>query len=232
MFPIEIKDLYYRYSGKEGNILDGVSLEVKEGEVVGIVGLSGCGKSTLCYCVNGLIPQIYKGELKGEVLIFGSPVREMRIADIATRVGTVFQDPDTQLFSPTVEDEVAFGPENLCLEREEIGRRITAALEQVGMSAHRFASTDQLSGGQKQLIAIASVLSLQPDVLIFDEIMSQIDRTGRRRIKEVIKGLKKSGKTILMVEHNLSNLDIDNNIADRVMVMRKGKLADFTGELE
>lgn len=229
MFPIEVNKLYYKYPAGNGtNVLDGVSLAVGKGEAVGIVGLSGSGKSTLCHCMNGLIPHVYKGELSGEVVIFGSPVANMKIADIATSVGTVFQDPDTQLFSPTVEDEVAFGPENLCIDREEIGRRIASALEQVGMTRHRLANPDQLSGGQKQLIAIASVLSLQPEVLIFDEIMSQIDTTGRKRIKEVIKDLKKNGKTIVMVEHNLDNLDL----ADRLMVMRKGKLVEFTGGLE
>ncbi|MBT9159087.1 MAG: energy-coupling factor ABC transporter ATP-binding protein [Dehalococcoidia bacterium] len=227
MFAIEVRDLCYKYSSQERSILDKVNLAVKKGEVVAIVGLSGSGKSTLCYCMNGLIPHVYKGELQGDVFIFENMVKNMKIADIATRVGTVFQDPDTQLFSPTVEDEVAFGPENLCLDREEIGHRITDALEQVGMTKHRLASPNHLSGGQKQLIAIASVLSLKPDVLIFDEIMSQIDQIGKKRIKEVVKNLKKSGKTIVMIEHNLNNLDA----ADRIMAIQEGKLANFTGEL-
>ncbi|AOY76272.1 energy-coupling factor ABC transporter ATP-binding protein [Clostridium formicaceticum] len=227
MYPIEVKDLYYQYAGKEENILRGINLQIKKGEVVGIVGLSGNGKSTLCYCMCGIIPHVFKGKLKGEVLLFGKPVKDMDLASVATKVGIVFQDPDTQLFSPTIEDEVAFGPENLCLNREEIGERISEAIDVVGMEKYRYSNPHCLSGGQKQLIALASILSLKPEMLIFDEVMAQIDTEGRKLIKEKIVALKNAGKTILMIEHDFSNLDI----ADRTLVLKSGKLEVFKGKL-
>lgn len=225
--PIEIQDLYYQYNGREEKILNGISLQVAKGEVLGIVGLSGNGKSTLCYCICGIIPHVYKGRFEGKVLLFGDSLKEMDLASVAKKVGIVFQDPDSQLFSPTVEDEIAFGPENLCLDREEIGKRISEALETVGMKEHRYSNPNNLSGGQKQLIALASVLSLKPEVLIFDEAMTQIDAEGKKIIKEKICQLKNEGKTIIMVEHDFSNLDI----ADRVMLLKNGKLEVFKGKL-
>jgi len=151
----------------------------------------------------------------------------MKIPQIATRLGIVFQEPDTQLFSPTVEDEVVFGPENLCLPREEIGERLKTALKQVGMEEFRLSSPNQLSGGQKQLIALASVLSLDPEILIFDEAMSQIDAQGKEAIKEAVSGLRNRGKTVVMIEHDLDNLDV----ADRVLLLRDGVLQPFEGRL-
>ena len=225
--PLEVRDLWYRYPGSGEDVLRGVNLTVERGEVLAVVGLSGSGKSTLCYCLSGIVPHIYSGNMRGEVLIKGTPTTSMRIPQIATRLGIVFQEPDTQLFSPTVEDEVAFGPENLCLSREEIGQRLKAALKQVGMEDFRFCNPNQLSGGQKQLIALASVLSLDPEILVFDEAMSQIDERGKAAIKEVIKGLKDREKTIVMIEHDLDNLDV----ADRVLLLRGGVLQPFEGRL-
>ncbi len=227
MFAIEVKNYSFRYFKKSNPILDEINFQVKEGEAVGIVGLSGNGKSTLCYALCGIIPHIYKGDRKGDVLLFGTSTSHMEMGDISKKVGIVFQDPDTQLFSPTVEDEVAFGPENLCVSREEIGERIQEALEKVGMKMHRNENPNALSGGQKQLVAIASVLSMQPEILIFDESMSQVDIEGKKRIKEVIRALKKDGKTILMVEHDFDNLDV----VDRIVVLKNGKLQEFTGNL-
>ncbi|MFA6940416.1 MAG: ABC transporter ATP-binding protein, partial [Clostridiaceae bacterium] len=215
-FPLEVCDLQFGYQGNKTNILRGANLKVKKGEIVALVGLSGCGKTTLCYCMCGIIPYVFQGDYKGKVLINGTLTSEMTLPGIATQVGIVFQDPDTQLFSPIVEDEIAFGPENLCIERNEIGKRIGDALKQVRMEKYRFGSPDILSGGQKQLIALASVLSLGTEILIFDEVMSQIDFEGKRIIKEMICELKNLGKTIVMVEHDFENLDI----ADRIMVMK------------
>lgn len=225
--PLEVRDLWYRYPGSGEDILRGVNLTVERGEVLAVVGLSGSGKSTLCYCLSGIVPHIYSGNMRGEVLIKGTPTTSMKIPQIATRLGIVFQEPDTQLFSPTVEDEVVFGPENLCLPREEIGERLKTALKLVGMEDFRLGSPNQLSGGQKQLIALASVLSLDPEILIFDEAMSQIDAQGKEAIKEAVSGLRNRGKTVVMIEHDLDNLDV----ADRVLLLRDGVLQPFEGRL-
>lgn len=224
-FPLEIENLFFRYKETGREILRDVNLRVEKGETLVIVGLSGNGKSTLCYCMSGVIPHVYGGIMEGQVKIFGKSTKQLKLADIAIKLGIVYQDPDTQLFAPTVEDEIAFGPENLCLERHEIDRRIREALEQVGMEAYRWEKPNHLSGGQKQLIAIASVLSLQPEILIFDEIMSQVDEKGKRRIKDTINKLKREGKTIIMIEHDLNNLDV----ADRRLILHEGKLETFDG---
>ncbi|MBT9150993.1 MAG: Energy-coupling factor transporter ATP-binding protein EcfA1 [candidate division WS2 bacterium] len=225
--PIIIKDLSFKYEKNSKDILNKVNLSVHKGEILAIVGLSGIGKSTLCYCMSGIIPHVYKGMMEGEILIKGKPTLELTLPQIATHLGIVFQNPDTQLFSPTVEDEIAFGPENLCLERDEIGRRIDEMLSKVGMEKYRLSSPNNLSGGQKQLIALASVLSLNPEILIFDESMSQIDADGRIIVKEMMKKLKGEGKTIIMIEHEFENLDI----ADRVMLLKDGDLVPFQGTL-
>lgn len=224
---VDIENLYFKYRGMEEYILGGIDLKIEQGEVLAIVGLSGNGKSTLCYALNGIIPNTLKGELKGSIKIFDQHVKDMNRAELASKIGVVFQDPDTQLFSPTVEDEIAFGPENLCLPREEIGARIDHVLKLTGMEAYRYENPNNLSGGEKQLIALGAVLSLEPNILVFDEAMAQIDDVGKERIKGVVKKLKDRGKTIIMIDHDFNNLDI----AHRVVLLKKGKLYDFKGEL-
>jgi energy-coupling factor transport system ATP-binding protein len=227
IFPVEIKNLHFRYPESTKSILNGIELRINKGEVLAIVGLSGCGKSTLCYCICGIIPHVFDGEMQGEVLIFGSSTKDMKLPAISTNVGIVFQDPDTQLFSPTAEDEIAFGPENLCVERNEIGERISQNLELVAMEKNRYANPENISGGEKQLIALASTLSLNPQIIIFDEAMSQIDDAGKLKIKKAIRDLKAAGKTIIMIEHDLANLDV----TDRVLLLNNGELSDFKGSL-
>jgi energy-coupling factor transport system ATP-binding protein len=225
--PIVVKDLSFQYENDATKILRHLNLSVDKGEIVAIVGLSGIGKSTLCYCLSGIIPHVYGGIMEGEVLLNGKSTRDLTLPAIATTLGIVFQNPDHQLFSFSVEDEIAFGPENLCVPKEEITRRIDEVLEKVGMKEFRHASPHQLSGGQRQLIALAAVLSLQPEILIFDEAMSQIDIYGKKMVKEMILRLQAEGKTIVMIEHDLENLQI----ADRVLVLKGGKLEPFTGTL-
>lgn len=222
---IEINDLYFKYKPSGDFILKGVDLTVYKGEVLALVGLSGDGKSTLLNIICGIIPHIRKGEIQGEVKLWGESVKDLKLVDITKKLGIVFQDPDTQLFSPTVEDEIAFGPENLMVDREEIERRIEKTLKIVNMEEFRYENPNNLSGGQKQLIAIASVLSMEPDVLLFDEITAQIDSDGRRRIMDFILKLKEEEKTIVLVEHNRECL----SLADRVLELRDGKLHEYRG---
>lgn len=223
--PIMVKDLSFRYQGSKKEILTGINITVNQGEILAIVGLSGSGKSTLCYCISGIIPHIYQGELSGEVLLKGSSTRSLSLPRIATQLGIVFQNPETQLFFPIVEDEVAFGPENLCLAREEIGQRLAQVLELTGMERQRYSNPQHLSGGQKQLIALSSVLSLQPDILVFDEVMAQLDPAGKELIKNMILNLKEQDKTVIMIDHDCDNLVI----ADKVKILKQGRLLDFDG---
>ena len=223
--PIMVNDLSFRYQGSKKEILTGINITVNQGEILAIVGLSGSGKSTLCYCISGIIPHIYQGELSGEVLLKGSSTRSLSLPRIATQLGIVFQNPETQLFFPIVEDEVAFGPENLCLAREEIGQRLAQVLELTGMERQRYSNPQHLSGGQKQLIALSSVLSLRPDILVFDEVMAQLDPAGKELIKNMILNLKEQGKTVVMIDHDCDNLVI----ADKVKILKQGRLLDFDG---
>lgn len=227
MNPIEIRKLYFRYPGCDVNILHGLDLTLEKNEILAVAGHSGCGKSTLCHILAGIIPKTIRGRVQGEVTVFGESIFDMQTPRLAETVGIVFQEPDNQLFSPTIEAEVAFGPENLCVKREIIGARIKTMLKMVGMEDYRFDSPNNLSGGQKQLIALASVLSMEPPVLLFDEALSQIDARGRELIKAVMQRLREAGKSIIMVEHDFENMDI----ADRILVLKHGRLIPYDGSL-
>ena len=225
MNPIEVENLYFKYEEDGKEIFNSLNLTVKKGEILAIIGESGSGKSTLLNILCGIIPHIKKGKVQGKVRLFGKDVKEMEIREITKRVGIVFQDPDSQLFLPTVEDEIAFGPENLMVSREEIGLRIDKALKAVNMEEYRFENPNNLSGGQKQLIAIGAVLAMEPDILLFDEIMSQVDEEGKEKLKDTIVKLSNEQKTIVLVEHDLKAL----NIAHRVLQLKDGRLQDFKG---
>lgn len=213
MNAVEIKNLSFKYSNSSEKILNNINLIVNDGESLAILGQSGSGKSTLCNCICGLIPNVYSGEFSGDVFIYGKNIKNMDMAQIVTKVGIIFQNPSTQLFSPTIEDELAFGPENLCVEREEIGKRMDNILKIINMEKYRYDNPNNLSGGQQQLIAIASVLMLNPQILICDEIMSWVDEDGKEIIINLLFKLKEEGKTIIIVDHELENV----KIADRII---------------
>lgn len=213
MKAIEVNNLSFKYPDSKEYIFENVSFSLDSGESLAVLGPSGCGKSTLCLCISGLIPRVYPGNLSGQVLIFGQNIRDLSLAQTVSKLGIIFQNPATQLFSPTIEDELAFGPENLCLDREEIGLRIEKILKTINMESYRFDNPNSLSGGQQQLIAIASVLMLNPEIIICDEIMSWIDDEGKEIIKKVLESLKEEGKTIIMVDHDSENI----KLADRVI---------------
>lgn len=216
---IKIENLFYRYQSRDGFALKGVDLQVRKGELLLLTGSTGCGKSTLLKCLNGIIPHEASGQFDGNVLVSGMNTREHPVRVLAQKVGLVFQNPDEQIFSTRVREEVAFGLENLCFPRPEIRSRVEWALEKVGMREFIGESTSALSGGQKQRVALASVLALQPEVLVLDEPISQLDPGGAREVLGVVKKLSNEGMTIILVEHRIHEVA---QWADRVVVMDGG----------
>jgi energy-coupling factor transport system ATP-binding protein len=208
---VSIRDLAYRYRGQKEPALDGVSLEVAEGEFVVIMGHSGAGKSTLCTSLNGLIPHFFRGRMQGEVLIEGRSTREGKVGEFARDVGLVFQDFEAQLFSTNVALEVAFGPENFQVEREEMVRRVHEVLGQVRLEGFEDRQPATLSGGQKQRLAIASVLAMEPRILCLDEPTTDLDPIGKLGIFEIAEDLKnRDDVTLIVVEHETEEtLDAD-----------------------
>src|SRR4030067_2959235 len=167
MAVIETKNLAYTYPGGTKPSINDVSIKVEKGEFVLITGPSGCGKTTLCRCFNGLIPHFYSGELKGELCVAGLNVGEHQIYEMAKQVGLVFQNPDNQLFAVSVEKDVAFGLENLGMPRDQMKDRVNWALQMTGIEELRERAPHELSGGQQQRVAIATVLAMQPEILLF-----------------------------------------------------------------
>lgn len=203
-------------------LLTNLNFTLEEGEVIGITGPSGCGKSTLCYILSGIIPKVYSGQISGQVSICGKPIEALDLCGIAKSIGFVFQDPDTQLFSDVIEEDVAFGPENFCLPWEEIDERIGSALKTTGVENYRYASPGKVSGGQRQLVAIASILALDPKILILDEAMAQLDEEGKELLQSTLYRLREKGKGIILVEHDLESLQI----ADKILKMDRGRLIE------
>ena len=214
---IRINDLSFWYPDSEHPALNKVNLNIYEGETILILGPSGCGKSTLALCLNGIIPHAIKGEMKGEVIVDGMNTKEHLLHELTQRVGIVFQDPETQFCTLYVEDEVAFGPENLCMPREEIKRRVFDSLKKVGLLKHRKTRIDRLSGGEKQRLALAAMLAMNPKVIIFDEPTSNLDPAGTAEVFAMIRDMSKDPeKTIVLIEHKVDEV-ID--VVDRIVVM-------------
>ncbi|MEW6380142.1 MAG: energy-coupling factor transporter ATPase [bacterium] len=214
-------ELTFTYSGRNLPSLIGINFTIKKGEFVLLTGPTGCGKSTLLRTLNGLIPHESGGCMEGSVNVCGLDTKKSSMRELTRTVGMVFQSPEDQLFSTLVEDEIAFGPENLCLSKEEIETRIKCSLAMVNMHSLRKRTTSTLSGGEKQRIAIASVLAMQPQILVLDEPLSQLDPQGAREILSVLRTLNKNGMTIIIVEHRLPEVI---HLVSRVMVMKEGKI--------
>jgi energy-coupling factor transport system ATP-binding protein len=214
---IVVEKLSFRYPGRSQPALHDVSFALEGGETLLVLGPSGGGKSTLALCLNGLIPHRIDGEVDGHVLVGADSLREMPVAEITRKVGLVFQDPDSQFCTLRVDDEIAFGLENLKVSPSGMPRRIAGALAVVGLAGHERARVDHLSGGAKQRLAIASILALEPSVLVFDEPTSNLDPAGAREVFAQIARLKADGNhTIVIVEHRLDQL---MDLVDRVLVL-------------
>lgn len=218
---IEVKDLVYTYSKEQGDdnlcpAIDHVSIEIKRGEYIAIAGSNGSGKSTLARCLNGLLLPT-----EGEILVDGMDTNDDDLIwDIRKKIGMVFQNPDNQIVSSMVEDEVAFGPENIGIENPELRKRVDNALKSVGMYEYRNREAHKLSGGQKQRIAIAGAVAMRPDCIVFDEPTAMLDPKGRSQVMKVIRELNEQGITIILITHFMEEVAE----ADRVLVMKSGKL--------
>lgn len=217
---IDFNNVQFTYMSEDGealkDALKGVSFGVSKGEFVAIVGHNGSGKSTLAKHFNALLLPT-----SGDVIIDGLNTKdENKLWDIRSKCGMVFQNPDNQLVSSIVEDDVAFGPENLGVDPIEIRTRVDDALKAVEMYEHRKKGPHLLSGGQKQRIAIAGVLAMQPDIIVFDEPTAMLDPKGRVEIMKIVQELHSQGKTIILITHFME----EAQLADRIIVMNRGKI--------
>ncbi len=216
-YAVTFDDVSFTYASGEPDAVKNLTLRVKRGEFLSVLGHNGSGKSTLARLICGLLAAD-----KGSVRVWGyNPADRQEVDEVRRHAGIVFQNPDNQMVASIVEDDVAFGPENLGVEREEIGRRIEWALRTVGMEKYRTSTPTRLSGGQKQRIAIAGVLAIKPDVIILDESTAMLDPRGRKEVVDVVKKLnKEEGMTVVLITHFME----EALLADRAVVMNRGEL--------
>ena len=229
---LDIRDLSFRYRRATEPAIREISLTVEPGEVLLVAGPSGCGKSTLIRAINGLIPHAYPGELAGSVRVAGQATVDLRLKDISKVVGTVLQDPAKQIVGATVETELAFGPENLGVDRREIWRRIGDVAERAGIQPILGRQTSALSGGERQLLAVGGILMLEPRIYVVDEPLANLDPMTSARLLGVLRALADGGHAIMMVEHRVEEaLDLR---PDRVLYLEEGQaryLGDVAGFL-
>lgn len=220
---VKLEGLTFTYAGSETPALKDINLTVRPGEFVTITGPSGCGKSTLAFCLTGFIPHSFDGVMEGKVIVGGRDTRTCTPGELAGIAGLVQQDPESQLCTLNVLDEVAFGPENICLPPDEIRERVKWALSAVGLSGFTERLVHTLSGGEKQRLAIASVLAMRPQLLILDEPTANLDPRGCREVLSVIKKLHQEHKTaIIVIEHRLQYL---LPFSDRLILIEDGRIS-------
>ncbi len=226
MALIELEDVTFTYRGAKEPAIQNISLTIDQGEFVGVIGPTGAGKSTLCWVIVGVAPQILKGKLRGSIQVGGLAPNRHPVSQITQMVGLVQQDAEVQLMMTDIEKEIIFPLENLSLPRHEIDRRLNHVLDLVGLRENRLRHPFYLSGGQKQRVAVAAALAMEPEILILDEATSELDPIGAEEVHELAGQLKRQGKTIIMVEHNIDELA---KHADRIIVLDHGqKVRDGT----
>ena len=219
---IQIEELVYEYALTEVPALKKISLNVREGEYLAIIGPAGAGKTSLCLSMNGIIPHMTMGDMEGTVLVDGRNTADTQVRELARTVGMVFDNPEFQLSQMSVMDEIALGLENIGVPRDEMIRRITEVLDIVGMSGYEERSPMTLSGGQQQRVAIAAALAMYPRVLVLDEPTSNLDPIGKEEVFSVAARLnKEKGMTIVIVEHEI---EVIAAYADRVVAMSEGEI--------
>ena len=218
---VEFQDVSFRYNDVE--LLKNISFKIESGSWIALKGDSGCGKSTICHLICGIIPRNIKGNFSGRILIDGRDIRDFSFREIVENIGIVFQDPNRQLFSISVLDEMAFALENFNYSREDMVRIIDETIALTGIEELKNSKIRSLSGGQMQLVALASVLILKPKILILDEALSQLDDESTDKMLKVIKKVNDSGTTVIMVEHSDEKLIY----ADKIYHVENHGLKEF-----
>ena len=218
---IRVHDLNYTYPDSTV-ALERVSFEIEKGESVALVGPNGAGKSTLLLHLNGIL---HSTRSRGAVEILGEPIDPRKVHKMPKKIGIVFQNPDDMLFMPLLFDDVAFGPINLGIEKAEVKRRVKDSLERVGLAGYEERVSHHLSGGEKKRAAIATVLSMDPEIIAMDEPTANMDPKSRAELIDILKTLKSEGKTLIIITHDVNAIP---ELADRVIVLKKTVIADGT----
>lgn len=223
MAAVELRNVSYAYPLAEEKALRNISVSFEAGRLYGIIGPNGSGKTTLCNLVRGLAPYFYRGELEGECRINGRLLKDIDFDELSVEVGFIFQNPFTQIsgVKETVFEEIAMGLENLGVSREDMIRRTVQIIRDLGIEDIMDKNPNALSGGQKQRVAFASIIVMEPPIIVIDEPTSQLDPHGTDMIFEIIYKMKERGKTILLVEHKV---DLLADYADEILVLNKGEL--------
>ena len=233
---ISINDLTFTYKGEKKPALQEVNLTVPDGGFLGVIGPAGAGKTTLARAVSGMIPHLYPGDYYGKVTVNGMDTFDTSLAELSRYVGTVFQDVDSQIISPMVEDELLYGLENFGIPREEVPARVEEALQKVGIADLRERTIGSLSGGQRQKVAIASILALKPKILVLDEPTGELDPRSSRQVFSLLKELNEElGITVIIIEQKIMLLcEFARELAvlSEGRIVRQGKTRDVLGHSE
>ncbi|MGO3751069.1 DUF3744 domain-containing protein, partial [Vagococcus salmoninarum] len=227
---IEFKDVTFQYHSQSAPTLHNITVTINHGEKILVVGPSGSGKSTFAHCINGLIPHIYQGSLRGTVTVNGKDVSQSNLSELSFEVGTVLQDTDGQFIGLTVAEDVAFSLENECVEQNEIIKKVGKLATEVGLETHLFKRPQELSGGQKQRVSMAGVLIDEVPLLLLDEPLANLDpATGQESMALIDQMCQEQDRTVVIVEHRLE--DVLYRKVDRILVFEEGTIiADLTPE--
>ena len=220
---IEIKNFSYKYPLEDKNVLENLNLKIEKGEFWAVIGKNGSGKTTLCNALRRFVPDFYKGEVTGEIVVDGKNLKDFSPKELVTKIGFVFQNPFTQIsgVKDTVFEEIAYGLENLVVEKEKIIKRVNETLKLLEIEHLKDKNPQEMSGGQKQRVALASIIVMDPEILVIDEPTSQLDPKGTQDIFKIINIMAKKGKTIILVEHKL---ELIAEYAEKIVVLDEGKI--------
>ena len=225
MSVIKVENLTVQYLGEENNALDGVSLEIEKGEFVALLGAHGAGKTTLCHSLNGLVPNMISADMYGAIEVLGEIPPKIPVRQLATKVGSIFDNPEFQMSQLSVFEEVALGLQNLGVEKSIIEKNISESLKLVGLEGFEDRSPFEISGGQQQRLAMASALAMKPEILILDEPTSNIDPIGKEEVFSVTRKLnQEEGMTVIIAEHEV---EVIADFADKLILLEEGRINEI-----